>query len=147
VYGVAARVVGSRPAGPGAHAVTIADTERCAVGVVPKDLSGYDKCMTTTATTETRIGTCSRCGTTRTILGAARYLSCTVCANNPSLLAERDAFLSEYPEGYFPMGVLNMVKVSGKLGKRECDEACTSATGPACTCKCSGRHHGAAWVA
>lgn len=99
--------------------------------------------MTTTAA---RIGTCSRCGTTRTITGESRYLSCDVCAVNADLLAERDAFITEHPEGYFPMGILKMVKVRGKLGKRECDEACTSATGPACTCKCGGRNHGSTWL-
>ena len=93
------------------------------------------------------IGACNRCGTVRKVDGiVSRYLSCTVCAVNPDMIAERDAYMAEHPRGIFPMGVLKMAKVSGKLGKRECDEACTSARGTSCVCQCAGRHHGEAWA-
>jgi hypothetical protein len=41
---------------------------------------------------------------------------------------------------------MRAVAVKGKLGTQECGDRCTSATGPACECKCKGENHGGgAW--
>lgn len=89
------------------------------------------------------IGSCNRCGATRRIAGhCGRYLCCLECITNPALIAERDAYLAEHPTGYFPMGVVKMARVRGKVSAQECGEACTSARGTSCACACAGKNHG-----
>lgn len=100
--------------------------------------------MTTTAIRPSYLGSCWNCGTTyRTEF--AGHMDCPRCANDPARIAERDAFLAEHPRGIFPMGAVKFVKISGKLGKKVCDESCTSARREGCTCQCGGRNHGKNW--
>lgn len=94
-------------------------------------------------TTKARIGTCKRCGTTVMRPHAIRT-SCPVCAVDGPLLAERKAYLALHPTGYFPLPLIELRPINGKLGTKDCGAECMESTGPRCVCKCGGAQHGTA---
>lgn len=96
----------------------------------------------------TYIGTCRYGHTVRQEMIATKrewLRECTDCLGDPAIVAERDAFMAQHPQGYFPLRVA-LARIRGKLSTRhECNDQCRDARGPVCLCSCAGEQHGANW--
>jgi hypothetical protein len=93
------------------------------------------------------IGTCTTCGATHRIEGTApRFVTCVTCRTDPAWQVAHDTWMAEHPNGYYPAPSIAMARISGRVGKKVCDEACRSAKANQCCCTCGGRNHGAQYA-
>lgn len=100
-----------------------------------------------TAKAANRIGSCTRCERTYRASILATWMPCPACTTDPTVLGERDAWMTEHPQGFYLLPVVKLAKIKGRVADAECDDACRSARGERCVCACGGAQHGAHYVA